>query len=76
MRDAGLIGVASRNHFAIGKGMPRKRAPWIARILFRHAYPHHQRQSLRQLTMALLIGVIVAGTVGVMIYRQAAAQVH
>jgi hypothetical protein len=56
--------------------MLRKRAPWIARVLFRKAYPHHQRQALRQLAAALLIGVIVAGTVGVMIYRQAAGQVH
>jgi hypothetical protein len=52
--------------------MPRKRAPWIARILFRKAQPHHQHQALRQLVTALLIGGLVAGAVGVMIYRQAA----
>jgi hypothetical protein len=55
--------------------MPRKRAPLLARILFRKAQPHHQHQALRQLVAALLIGAVVAGTVGVMIYRQA-AQVH
>ena len=42
-----------------------KPAPWIARLLFPNKQPHLQRQHFTQLVVAILIGLAVAGLVGV-----------
>ena len=56
--------VAQAKRQVIGRWMPMKPAPLIARLLFPNKQPHLQRQHLTQLVAAILIGLAVAALVG------------
>jgi len=54
------------------KYMPAIPAPLLARLFFPKAQPHLQRRQFRQLCLAVLIGLIIAGALGALIYFQGA----
>ena len=57
-----------KNHALFNSLLDSKSMQWMGKIIFLKARPHQQRRKIRELTVAVILGVLLAAAVGLSIY--------